>query len=189
MTAIIGIDPGTRKTGVCLLRDGKFVNSQTLRADRHLNVDLRMIRIISLLADYLDGWTGGQDLEIAVENPIYQEHTAFAGDRPYRRSTPIVQLHTLMGGLRVYCDLVRHFKYVLYDMPDIKEGIAGARNATKEEVQGSLSLSYLLHGDDNGFGQPMDPEQWDALAVASYHQAQLRVQEALIEGNPFNRVL
>lgn len=174
--SIIAIDPGTHDTGVFIFTNGQPVHHARLRGGRskgsvqHLYD--RIAQIIRDLGEETRNVGLDHEVHLVFENPVYM------ADSQKGLARPINELYMLVGAL-IYWGKVRCDRVVGYDVGDVKEGIAGYRSASKDQVYQALRHDPLLSGLQDL--EKLSDHEWDALSVGMYHLAQLRIQGATID--------
>ena len=119
------------------------------------------------------------DIHLAFENPTFM--TGRPGKNYSRQQRPIKELFIFVGAL-IYWGITRCDQVVAYDVGVVKEGIAGSKGASKDKVEEAIRLDPDFGGKFGG--QDLTDHEWDALSVAVYHVAQLRISSQEIHGDP-----
>lgn len=147
MTIIIGIDPGSRRTGYGVIRlDG---NRHIYLTSGHLNLTAlpvcdRLRQIYLGLQQVMQTY---QPNEAAIEQIFMQENASSALKLGQARGAAIVALDVPVAE---------------YSARQVKKSVVGSGAATKEQVQFMVKRLLNLSGN-------LQPDAADALAVALCH--------------------
>jgi len=157
MTRIIGIDPGSLKTGFGIIEsDGmksRYLASGCIMVKGD-NLAERLGHIFSSLHDIIAQW---QPDEMAIESVFLNKNADSALKLGQARGAAI-------------CAGVQHQLPVSEYAPrQIKNAVVGTGSAKKEQVQHMVQMLLGLSGKPS-------PDAADALAVAICHANQLQVQ-------------
>tara|TARA_Y100000310_G_scaffold318395_3_gene372388 strand:- start:841 stop:1380 length:540 start_codon:yes stop_codon:yes gene_type:complete len=166
---ILAIDPGTRAVGLAVFIDGELRDTELLKASQR-NTQDRMVGLVNAIFEYARQLaTKDRQVALVFEDPQYFG----SGVRP------IVALYQFVGALVTVARLQVGVSTVTgYAEASIKNGVAGRPNATKAEVQAILRHEYNRHDDI------ISEDEWDAVAVGTYHLAVRRRERNDKTSNP-----
>lgn len=164
---IVGIDPGTHRMGIAAIQDHTVVFTRLLGPGElgskgALTASFRIYTLVSVCMEICEAlktthFRADQVIHLAYEEPIHFS----------KSPRPILPLHEMVGAL-VFAATERGMLTFAYPSPKVKLGIAGRYNASKAEVQAVLMHEYNLHDTS------LSSDEWDAIAVGTYHLAMLR---------------
>lgn len=175
------IDPGTTDSGIAVARNGELVETDTIHVSKSLPALQRTLAMMDKIEECIlpiyqsfaaIGASVRQELWEKVEVHIpYESPVTFHGENGTGR--PIASLLNLVVLLE-YWARKHGFQPFAYPVNDIKEGIAGRRSASKQEVEAVLRHEYNLHE------MKASNHEWDAISVLTFHLRQLAIQAAII---------
>lgn len=172
---VLAVDPGSRAPGAAVFLDAQLLDTWAAKARSDQTPAERNYDLICCLETWYEAVVeqslgpSGQpvpEFHLAYESPSY-----FTAARP-GGSRPIQSLERFVGAL----DFWGHsqgYRTCGYNVSTIKTGVVGRANASKEEVETALRHEYGLHNTK------YPSHIWDAIAVGTYHLAQLRVAQAI----------
>ncbi len=143
---ILGLDPGSRRTGVGIIEDGQFVHAETLRlGDGPMPERLRLIFVglKRLIAEY-------RPTVAAVETVFMSRNPQAAIKLGQARGAAICA--AVEAGLEIH----------EYAPRAIKQAVVGRGGAAKEQVQHMIGMLMQINCK-------LDEDAHDALAVALCH--------------------
>lgn len=144
---ILGLDPGSRVTGIGIIDDGKMIHAEALSLGGG-DMPLRLGRIFERLTEVIDEYQPG---EVAVETVFMSRNAQAAIKLGQARGAAICA--AVRAGLAVH----------EYAPREIKQALVGTGGAAKDQVQHMVKI--LL-----GVRETLPEDAADALAVAICHQ-------------------
>jgi len=150
---ILGIDPGSRKTGYAILKTDKG-DSTILRYGTIVLTDLnsmpqKLVRIFNEIDNIFDEFSIAS---VAVEAGFYGKNAQSAYKLGYARSAAVL------------ASALNHVEVVEYSPRKIKQAVTGNGNASKVQVK--YMVKNFLHIDDR---KNIREDEADACAVAICH--------------------
>jgi len=179
---IIAVDPGTRDTGVAVVRAERLVHTAKLHVPATWSLGARVFKLLLDLADETAAhYPLSAEVYLVYERPIIMHGSQSRGGITIRTTARDMRsMHELVGALE-YWGRCRNFRVTGYEVDEIKLGIGGSRRASKEQVEAALRLAWDL---SHLTQEPQSNHEWDALSVAHYHISQKVVRDREIEGSP-----
>ena len=160
---ILGVDPGTRTMGYCLLdlddRDDppRCVVWGTIEGGPSREIGERLHEIHAALRGVAERWAPD---ELAIEEPFVSRERGAKSAVAVGQAQAVALLVAAERGLPVR----------RYAPASVKSAVSNYGGGTKEQVQRSVQLLLGL-GDE-----PMPPDASDAVAVALCHVHRLRAE-------------
>jgi crossover junction endodeoxyribonuclease RuvC len=150
---ILGIDPGSRKTGYAVLKTEKN-KTAILKYDTIILTDLdsmpeKLVRIFDEVDKLFDEFSIGS---VAVEAGFYGKNAQSAYKLGYARSAAVL------------ASALKRIEVVEYSPRKVKQAVTGNGNASKSQVK--YMVMSLLHLTGN---EQMREDEADACAVAICH--------------------
>jgi len=150
---ILGIDPGSRKTGYAILKVEKD-KSEALEYGTISLTDLKLMtdKLIRIFDELGELFGKFRILSVAVEAGFYGKNAQSAYKLGYARSAAVLAA------------ALKRVDVVEYSPRKIKQAVTGNGNASKSQVK--YMVKTLLHIDD---GKKIREDEADACAVALCH--------------------
>ncbi len=169
---ILGIDPGTRKTGYALLEAGEQLvplDWGAITSASSLPIERRLNDIYRQLVELVRYW---RPSEVAIEEPFMGK-----GERRFVGPAFAVGQAQAVALLAAVGEEVPVFRY---SPAQVKRAIADYGAATKEQVQNMVALALGMET------VPTPIDAADALALCLCHLRQRQVEEVLAKEIPLS---
>lgn len=157
---LLALDPGTNTTGVALFEGKKLREAFTVkRPVKSTDSDIRAYHIIREVEDRLRQYISCKQCKechvtLVYEDPQYQRRK-FGG----HNIEPVYR----MAGMLSFWGMACGMEVCRYKVSDIKYGVSGSRNASKEVVEGVVRAALHINGADHS------DHAYDAMSVGLYH--------------------
>lgn len=150
---VLGIDPGSRKTGYAVLKVEKN-KSEILECGTITLTDLKLMtdKLVRIFEELEELFEKFQIHSVAVEAGFYGKNAQSAYKLGYARSAAVLAA------------ALRKLNVMEYSPRKIKQAVTGNGNASKSQVK--YMVKNLLHIDD---GRKIREDEADACAVAICH--------------------
>lgn len=153
---ILGIDPGSRKTGYGLIeadkRNSRYVASGFIKLGDQDPLELRLLQLAQDLQSIIEQY---QPQCGVIEKVFFAHNAKSALILGHARGVILLQL------------AIKQLPIYEYSALEVKQAIVGAGKASKEQVQKMVSMLLNLKSSSTNF------DESDALAIALTHAHRL----------------
>jgi len=168
---VVALDPGTVDTGVCLAQDGEILATTCLHVPKSWKALKRVVTMGNQVGDYITRAIYACRPQIVQTSITYESPVTFTGEDGYGR--PIISLHQLVAVIEFWAQ-ANEIPTFPYTVNQVKEGVHGSPQATKEQVE------YIMRQEHGMHDQKLSSHEWDAISILTYHRSQVAWQEKVI---------